>query len=389
MKVLVEKIFLHGIAFTEDKQIGNWISRTNGRYKTKQIPTTLDGMMDINKNKVTFNFLKSLEIQNINNETMLVHPSTHEFWEDEEIRMNLLTFLVGWSKNSIVYEKRSQKKRYQDVATEALKSDKSADKEQIEVGFVDGLFEMYKLRIEIANARAELISNSYLQGYRHKFGTFLFNSFLSFRSTTIEDLISEKRQQLDHDKKIEASRMAYDFLILQHASLKCVLEKKYDELINVTIYDKFIAPYLKRRHSQYTIVALTRSCAVLINQELLLAFMVRKNNWIKKQKLDEKNKQEMQAKKLSQMEKPTALAIKEQVSVEVDEKLRQVASESTSKIPSAKKSKSNTRIPGLAQLISKSSKETKTRSEIAMDENIEAEEGEEAGLLIKGLINLW
>ena len=97
----------------------------------------------------------------------------------------------------------------------------------------------------------------------------------------------------------------------------------------------------------------------------------------------------MQAQKLLKMQKPTALAIKEQVSVEVDEKLRQVASESTSKIPSAKKSKSNTRIPGLAQLISKSSKETKARSEIAMDENVEAEEGEEAGLLIKGLINRW
>ena len=183
--------------------------------------------------------------------------------------------------------------------------------------------------------------------------------------------------------------MAYDFLILQHASLKCVLEKKYDELIKVTIYDKFIAPYLKRRHSQYTIVALTRSCAVLINQELLLAFMVRKNNWIKKQKLDEKNKQEMQANKLAQMQKPTALAIKEQVSVEVDEKLRQVASESTSKIPSAKKSKSNIRKPGLAQLISKLSKETKARSEAEVDQNLGTEEGEEAGLLIKGLINRW
>jgi len=195
-------------------------------------------------------------------------------------------------------------------------------------------------------------------------------------------LIFEKRQQLDLYKKIEASRIAYDFFILQHATLKCVLEQKYDELINVTIYDKFIAPYLKRRHSQYTIVALTRSCAVLINQELLLAFILEKTIGLK-------NKQEMQAKRLQQMQKPTALAIKEQVSVEVDEKLRQVASESTSKIPSAKKSKSNIRKPGLAQLISKLSKETKTRSEAAMHQNFEAEEGEEAGLLIKGLINRW
>jgi len=212
---------------------------------------------------------------------------------------------------------------------------------------------MYKFRNEIAKARAEIISTSSPQGYRHKFGTFLFNSFINFRSTTIDNLIHEKKKELDLYKKIEASRIAYDFLILQHATLKCVLEQKYDELINVTIYDKFIAPYLKRRHSQYTIVALTRSCAVLINQELILSFMVRKKNWVKKQKLDLKNKQEMQAQKLLKMQKPTALAIKEQVSVQVDKKLRKVASESTSKIHSAKKSKSNKRKPGLAQLISK------------------------------------
>ena len=89
------------------------------------------------------------------------------------------------------------------------------------------------------------------------------------------------------------------------------------------------------------------------------------------------------------MQKPTALAIKEQVSVEVDEKLRQVTSESTSKVPSAKKSKSNIRKPGLAQLISKLSKETKARSEAEVDQKLGTEEGEEAGLLIKGLINRW
>ena len=30
------EIFLYGIAFTEDEQIGNWISRTNGRYETNK-----------------------------------------------------------------------------------------------------------------------------------------------------------------------------------------------------------------------------------------------------------------------------------------------------------------------------------------------------------------
>ena len=96
----------------------------------------------------------------------------------------------------------------------------------------------------------------------------------------------------------------------------------------------------------------------------------------------------MQAQKLLKMQKPTALAIKEQVSVEVDEKLRKVASESTSKIPSAKKSKSNKHKTGLAQLISQSTKENKQRSEAAAMEASFEEDGEEAGLIIKGLIKI-
>ena len=103
-------------------------------------------------------------------------------------------------------------------------------------------------------------------------------------------------------KKIEASSLASEFLILQHAPIKCILEQKYEELMNVTIYEKFLAPTLKRRHLQYTIVVLTRSCAVLVNQELLLAFMARKNNWIKHQRLNLKNKQEMEKPKLIKMQ---------------------------------------------------------------------------------------
>ena len=98
----------------------------------------------------------------------------------------------------------------------------------------------------------------------------------------------------------------------------------------------------------------------------------------------------MQTQKLLKMQKPTALAIKEQVSVEVDEKLRKVASESTSKIPSAKKSKSNKHKTGLAQLISQSTKENKQRSEAAeMEASFEKEDGEEAGLITKGLIKIF
>ena len=75
---------------------------------------------------------------------------------------------------------------------------------------------------------------------------------------------------------MEALLIAYEFFILQHTTLKCILETKYHELINITIYDKFIAPKLLTEHSQYAIVALTCSGAVLVNREILLVFMYRK-----------------------------------------------------------------------------------------------------------------
>ena len=53
------------------------------------MPKTGLGMVDINKNKVSFNFLKSLDIAAINRELDLLHPCAHEFWEEEEIRNSL------------------------------------------------------------------------------------------------------------------------------------------------------------------------------------------------------------------------------------------------------------------------------------------------------------
>ena len=111
--------------------------------------------------------------------------------------------------------------------------------------------------------------------------------------------------------------------------------------MNVIIYDKFITKFLKRRYSQYALVALVRSAMVLANQEFLLAFMVRRNNWRKKVAANIKNKTEVQKKKLLKMQKPTSEAIKEQVSEELDNQLPDQVSglvvESALKISSKRK----------------------------------------------------
>ena len=104
-------------------------------------------------------------------------------------------------------------KGYYDQDSTTRKEKESSD-EAIEVGFVDGLFEIYKLRDEIRKARSEIIAESVISSFNHKFGSFLFGTHLNFRSSVIENSILPKKLELDLKKKMEASCLAYEFLIM-------------------------------------------------------------------------------------------------------------------------------------------------------------------------------
>ena len=86
-------------------------------------------------------FLKSLDIASISNKMEMLHPSTHEFWDNEEIRTKFLDYLAVWYKNPAAYLKQGF--YCQDSTTTA--ENFVDDEENIEVGFVDGLFEMFKI----------------------------------------------------------------------------------------------------------------------------------------------------------------------------------------------------------------------------------------------------
>ena len=50
------------------------------------------------------------------------------------------------------------------------------DYNEVEVGFVDGLFEMYKLRELIIKTKVEIPTKELMRSYNHRFGTSLFTS---------------------------------------------------------------------------------------------------------------------------------------------------------------------------------------------------------------------
>ena len=118
-----------------------------------------------------------------------------------------------------MYDKQTSKE-----VEESTNISLQGDFENIEVGSVDGLMEMYKLRELIAKTKAEIIAEA-LQAYS------------STHLGTIENIVIDKRLELDRQKEVEGSLMISDYLILQHAAMKYILENKYDLLMNAIIYD--------------------------------------------------------------------------------------------------------------------------------------------------------
>ena len=84
------RLNLVGLNFTNDEQISNWVNRTEEICRKVKFPISLEGCMQINDKKQLFNFLKSLNIANINAEVENVHPSTHEFWENVTIKKEFM-----------------------------------------------------------------------------------------------------------------------------------------------------------------------------------------------------------------------------------------------------------------------------------------------------------
>ena len=82
-----------------------------------------------------------------------------------------------------------------------------------------------------------------ISSYTQIFGSFLLSTHINLQSTVIENAILLKKVELDLKKKMETSRIAYEFLIMQNAAFKFILELKFDRLINVTIHKKIISPY--------------------------------------------------------------------------------------------------------------------------------------------------
>ena len=180
---------------------------------------------------------------------------------------------------------------------------------------------MWKLYGSIHKVKSEIVSTGKSKRVitkvaplttRRRWSSLIYNNQFALRLIEIERAV-----------EVQLSKVQYNNMIMTYNLLRICFDRQYDTMVNYTLWVEFLEPLLKcSRHTQMVIVLLIRTLVNAINKEIWRAFLDRKSEvlavWDKTRMRKEKAAQRL----LTQASKPAALQIKEQVSLEIDNKLK-------------------------------------------------------------------
>jgi len=136
--------WFEGLKYTEDENTVEWEKRKEGYSPDIKLPTDLQELLNGNFGDMC-SFLYALHPVNINKETMNIIGSAHIFAEKKQLRQKLASILKSWFFHPEVFILPAQKKK-----------DASAHEMPIEMGFIDKLGEMYKIRKILRDLKQEM-----------------------------------------------------------------------------------------------------------------------------------------------------------------------------------------------------------------------------------------
>ena len=243
-------MYLFGLAYTGRDSKKIWTSRTielNG-IESQKHPDNLEALLNIDINSTPFYFQQALNIDAINNETKCIDRKAHLFWEipviDAKIN-DLMTKLSYSGKAAAKLVLNGDNKDSRKFFIIKKKEEEKGIKQ--ELGFIDSLFMMFKLREKIARIRNEIKAYNFVKQYSHNFGDFIFYKCMNFRSSYLEGLAKTKNHTLNAEARIKASEYFLETLLLQYNTLLFNCEKTYMELINYTLFVDFIIPLFDKK----------------------------------------------------------------------------------------------------------------------------------------------
>ena len=103
----------------------------------------------------------------------------------------------------------------------------------VELGFVDKLIELWKLRKRILEDKTEITVSGFLARYNHDTGKAIMNKTVNFRSTYISQAFKSRNKALTMEEKSRAAIAMYNNEIVLYKALLLQCEKDFDLMIKV------------------------------------------------------------------------------------------------------------------------------------------------------------
>ena len=251
--------------------IADWTGRSIDSYPAFELPKTFEELQNIPLDK-HYNFLMSLDRNSINKEIQRLGFEALMFWELPKVNDALNEICQKWFFNYSATTISGAIDITGDTTdthalvsspqpTIAIVGSVKEKKQCVELGFVDKLIQLWRLRKSILEAKAEISVSGTLAKYNYKAGEAIMNKMVNYKSSYIHQLFKKRNMAITEEERRLSSMYMYENYICQYKAILLQCEREFDVMINVRLYQEIVLPYFTVRHGQFAAVALVRSGA--------------------------------------------------------------------------------------------------------------------------------
>ena len=287
------EVHLFGLKFTESPSIAEWAGRSIENYAAFELPKTFEELQNIPLDK-HYNFLMSMDRNSINKEIQLLGIEALMFWELPKVNEALNEICQKWffNYNATAVSGAIDVTGDTTVAlasttsqqpTIAIVGSAKEKKQCVELGFVDKLIQLWRIRKSIYEAKTEISVSGTLAKYNYKAGDAIMNKTLNYKSTYMHQLFKKRNQAITEEERRLSSMYMYENYLCQYKALLLQCERDFDLMINVRLYQEIVLPYFTIRHGQFAAVALVRSGANKMLRKVWVAYITKRDKIVLKE----------------------------------------------------------------------------------------------------------
>ena len=236
--ITCSEVFLFGLNYTESPSIASWTGRTIDNYPASSLPSTFEELQLIPLDK-KYNFLMSLDRDSINKEIQRLGVEALMFWELPKVETALNELCAKWFFSYTgTIDITEDKMDADSISTTAQPSiaivgSVTEKKQCVELGFVDKLIQLWKLRKTIQEAKAEISVSGSLARYNYKAGEAIMNKTMTYKSSYMKQLFRKRNFIITKEERRLASLNMYENYLCQYKAILLQCEREYELMINV------------------------------------------------------------------------------------------------------------------------------------------------------------